>query len=83
MYIDRFQPTFEPLKSGHFDSSWNWVLQDTLTMVYDIIFDKLTTVDLEFTARCIPITNSADATAAMHAVQHRMFIRDGVRPTGL
>jgi fatty acid synthase subunit alpha, fungi type len=52
MYIDGIQPVFDPLKARHFDSSWNWVLQDALLMYYDIIFGRLTTVDREITARC-------------------------------
>ena len=44
----------------HFDSSWNWVRQDTLLMYYDIIFGRLITVDREITARCIALLNRAD-----------------------
>ena len=52
-YIEgHIQPCFDVLKAPHFDSSWNWVRQDALLMWYDIIFDRLTTVDREITARC-------------------------------
>jgi fatty acid synthase subunit alpha len=52
-YIEScIQPHFDVLKAPHFDSSWNWVRQDALLMWYDIIFDRLTTVDREITARC-------------------------------
>jgi len=52
-YIEgHIQPCFDVLKAPHFDSSWNWVRQDALLMWYDIIFDHLTTVDCEITARC-------------------------------
>jgi fatty acid synthase subunit alpha len=61
-YINGIQPSFEPLKARHFDSSWNWVRQDALTMFYDIIFGRLATVDREITSRCIAIMNRADPT---------------------
>ncbi|KAI0348954.1 hypothetical protein OH77DRAFT_1440697, partial [Trametes cingulata] len=56
VYIDGIQPVFDPLKARHFDSSWNWVLQDSLLMCYDITFGRLSTVD----RRCIAIMNRAD-----------------------
>ncbi|KAH7106327.1 fatty acid synthase [Auriculariales sp. MPI-PUGE-AT-0066] len=59
-YIDGIQPSFDALKVRHFDSSWNWVRQDSLLMFYDIIFGRLTTVDRDITARCIAIMNRAD-----------------------
>lgn len=61
-YINGIQPSFEPLKARHFDSSWNWVRQDALIMFYDIIFGRLATVDREITSRCIAIMNRADPT---------------------
>ncbi|KAJ3916064.1 fatty acid synthase [Lentinula edodes] len=60
LYIDGIMPVFDPLKARRFDSSWNWVRQDALTMYYDIIFGRLTTVDREITARCIHLLNRAD-----------------------
>jgi fatty acid synthase subunit alpha len=57
---EAIQPRFDILKAHHFDSSWNWVLQDDLLMYYDIIFGWLTTVDREITARCIALLNWAD-----------------------
>ncbi|KAF8843701.1 hypothetical protein BDN67DRAFT_963867 [Paxillus ammoniavirescens] len=59
-YVDGIQPSFDPLKARHFDSSWNWVRQDALLMYYDIIHGRLTTVDRELTARCIALLNRAD-----------------------
>ena len=59
-YIEGIQPRFGILKAHHFDSSWNWVRQDTLLMYYDIIFGQLTTVNQEITARCIALLNRAD-----------------------
>ena len=51
----------KPPVSRHFDSYWNWVRQDTLlTMYYDIIFGRLTTVNREITVRCIALLNWAD-----------------------
>ncbi|KAJ3783459.1 fatty acid synthase [Lentinula aff. detonsa] len=60
LYIDGIMPVFDPLKARHFNSAWNWVRQDALTMYYDIIFGRLTTVDREITARCIHLLNRAD-----------------------
>jgi 3-oxoacyl-ACP reductase-like protein len=34
--LTAFSPVFEPPKARHFDSSWDWVRQDTLLMWYDI-----------------------------------------------
>ena len=44
----------------HFNSSWDWVRQDTLLIYYDIIFGWLTTLDREITAHCIALLNWAD-----------------------
>ncbi|KAH8924677.1 hypothetical protein BT69DRAFT_1308121 [Atractiella rhizophila] len=60
-YVNGIQPIFTPLKARHFDSSWNWVLQDAMTMFFDIIFGKLTTVDRDVTARCLVILNRVDS----------------------
>lgn len=59
-YISGIQPAFEPLKARHFNSAFNWVRQDALCMMYDIIFGRLTTVDRDITARCLVIMNRAD-----------------------
>jgi hypothetical protein len=59
-YINGIQPVFEPLKTRHFDSSWNWVRQDALIMWYDILHGRISTVDRDITARCIAIINRAD-----------------------
>ncbi|BGP41220.1 fatty acid synthase alpha subunit Lsd1 [Rhodotorula kratochvilovae] len=59
-YVQGIQPVFNPLKARHFNSSWNWVRQDALTMWMDIIFGRLTTVDRDITARCLVIMNRAD-----------------------
>lgn len=36
-YINGIQPVFDPLKARHFNSSWNWVRQDALSMWMDIL----------------------------------------------
>ena len=59
-YVQGIQPVFTPLKARHFNSSWNWVRQDALTMWMDILFGRLTTVDRDITARCLVIMNRAD-----------------------
>ncbi|GAA6028849.1 hypothetical protein JCM8097_007429 [Rhodosporidiobolus ruineniae] len=59
-YVQGIQPVFNPLKARHFNSSWNWVRQDALTMWMDILFGRLTTVDRDITARCLVIMNRAD-----------------------
>ena len=59
-YINGIQPSFEPLKARHFNSAFNWVRQDALSMFYDIIFGRLTTVDRDVTRRCLIIMNRAD-----------------------
>ena len=69
-YIEGIQPSFDALKARHFDSSWNWVRQDALTMFYDILFGKLKTVDREITARCISIMNRADPTLLAYMQYH-------------
>ncbi|KAF5337956.1 hypothetical protein D9757_014846 [Collybiopsis confluens] len=70
LYIDGIQPVFDPLKARHFDSSWNWVRQDALTMYFDIIFGRLTTVDREITARCIHLLNRADPEMLAYMQYH-------------
>jgi fatty acid synthase subunit alpha len=59
-YINGIQPSFEVLKARHFNSAFNWVRQDALSMFYDIIFGRLTAVDRDVTRRCLIIMNRAD-----------------------
>jgi len=70
-YVDGIQPTFDPIKARHFNSSWNWVRQDALLMFYDILFGRLTTVDREITARCIHLLNRADPDVVTY-MQYRI-----------
>lgn len=59
-YMKGIQPVFDPLKSRHFDSAWNWVRQTALEMFFDIIFGRLKTVDRDITAKCLVIMNRAN-----------------------
>jgi len=59
-YIKGISQSFNSLKVRKFDSSWNWVRQDSFEMWFDIIFGRLTTVDREITAKCIALINRAD-----------------------
>ena len=70
-YLDGIQPRLDPLKARHFDSSWNWALQDALFMNYDIIHGRLTAIDHEITARCIAILDRADENL-FHYMQYHI-----------
>lgn len=61
-YANGIKPTFSPLKSRTYDSYWNWARQDVLSMYFDIIFGKLTSVDRETINQCIQIMNRANPT---------------------
>ncbi|KAI3405060.1 FAS2 [Candida oxycetoniae] len=61
-YAKGIKPTFSHLKSRTYDSYWNWARQDVLSMWYDIIFGKLTSVDRETINQCIQIMNRANPT---------------------
>ncbi|KAK6459259.1 fatty acid synthase subunit alpha [Scheffersomyces xylosifermentans] len=61
-YAQGIKPTFSPLKSRTYDSYWNWARQDVLSMYFDIIFGKLTSVDRETINQCIQIMNRANPT---------------------
>ncbi|OLL25716.1 Fatty acid synthase subunit alpha [Neolecta irregularis DAH-3] len=61
-YATGIEPVFSSLKARTYDSSWNWVRQDALSMYYDIIFGRLKLVDREIVARCIGIMNRANPT---------------------
>jgi len=80
-YIDGIQPAFDPLKVRHFDSSWNWVRQDSLIMFYDIIYGRLTTVDRDITARCIAIMNRADPMLLQYMQYHINHVDASRGPT--
>lgn len=56
-YASGIEPAFDSLKARIYDSSWNWVRQDALSMYYDIIFGRLRVVDREIVSQCIRIMN--------------------------
>ncbi|KAH7327941.1 fatty acid synthase subunit alpha [Stachybotrys elegans] len=59
-YASGIEPVFSPLKARTYDSSWNWVRQDALTMYYDVIFGRLQTVDREIVSQCIRLMNKSN-----------------------
>ncbi|KAI5294511.1 3-oxoacyl-[acyl-carrier-protein] synthase, partial [Ascosphaera acerosa] len=59
-YAAGIEPVFSPLKARVYDSSWNWARQDALSMYFDIIFGRLTTVDREIVSQCIRIMNRSN-----------------------
>ncbi|ODV87554.1 hypothetical protein CANARDRAFT_26942 [[Candida] arabinofermentans NRRL YB-2248] len=61
-YATGIKPVFSPLKARTYDSYWNWARQDALSMYFDIIFGKLTSVDRETVTQCIQIMNRANPT---------------------
>lgn len=61
-YASGIKPVFSPLKARTYDSYWNWARQDALSMYFDIIFGKLTSVDRETVTQCINIMNRANPT---------------------
>ncbi|RKF83307.1 Fatty acid synthase subunit alpha [Golovinomyces cichoracearum] len=62
IYAAGIEPVFSPLKARVYDSSWNWVRQDALSMYYDIIFGRLKIVDREIVSQCIRIMNRSNPT---------------------
>ncbi|EGV60278.1 3-oxoacyl-[acyl-carrier-protein] synthase [Yamadazyma tenuis] len=61
-YAKGIKPIFSPLKARTYDSYWNWARQDVLSMYFDIIFGKLTSVDRETINQCIQIMNRSNPT---------------------
>ncbi|KAG0688362.1 3-oxoacyl-[acyl-carrier-protein] synthase [Pichia californica] len=61
-YAQGIKPVFSPLKARTYDSYWNWARQDALSMYFDIIFGKLTSIDRETVTQCIQIMNRANPT---------------------
>lgn len=61
-YASGIRPVFSPLKARTYDSYWNWARQDALSMYFDIIFGKLTSVDRETVTQCIQLMNRANPT---------------------
>jgi len=50
-YAAGIEPVFSRLKARVYDSSWNWVRQDLMSMFYDIIFGRLSVVSREIVAK--------------------------------
>ncbi|CAN3501907.1 fatty acid synthase subunit alpha [Diutina catenulata] len=61
-YANGIKPTFSAKKARVYDSYWNWARQDVLSMYFDIIFGKLTSVDRETIQQCIQIMNRSNPT---------------------
>lgn len=70
-YASGIEPIFTPLKARVYDSSWNWVRQDALSMYYDVIFGRLRLVDREIVSQCIRIMNRANPTV-LEFMQYHM-----------
>lgn len=50
-YATGIEPVFSRLKARVYDSSWNWVRMDAMSMFYDIIFGRLSVVSRDIVAR--------------------------------
>jgi len=50
-YASGIEPVFSRLKARVYDSSWNWVRQDAMSMFFDIIFGRLSVVSRDIVAR--------------------------------
>lgn len=61
-YANGIKPTFSSKKSRTYDSYWNWARQDVISMWFDIIFGKLTSIDRETISQCIQIMNRSNPT---------------------
>ncbi|KAL7749388.1 fatty acid synthase alpha subunit Lsd1 [Sorochytrium milnesiophthora] len=59
-YADGIRPVFSPKKVRRFDSSWNWVRQEALSLFFDIIFGRLEEVDRKLIAKCLHVMNRSD-----------------------
>lgn len=62
VYAKGIAPSFSAAKARVYDSSWNWVRQDLLSMYFDIIFGRLTYIDRETISQCIQIMNRSNPT---------------------
>jgi fatty acid synthase subunit alpha len=58
-YAMGIHPIFRPLMARMYDSSWNWALEDALSMFYDLKNNTIQTSDHRFVSRRILITNRA------------------------
>ena len=54
-YANGIEPVFSRLKARVYDSHWNWVRQDAMSMFYDIIFGRLSVVSRDIVARYLSL----------------------------
>ncbi|KAG0241381.1 3-oxoacyl-[acyl-carrier-protein] synthase [Mortierella sp. GBA43] len=69
-YAEGIKPAFSTKKARVYDSHWNWVRQDALSLMYDIVFGRLTVVDREVMAQCIHVMNRANPQLLEFMVYH-------------
>ncbi|KAF9580624.1 3-oxoacyl-[acyl-carrier-protein] synthase, partial [Lunasporangiospora selenospora] len=69
-YAEGIKPTFSTKKARKYDSHWNWVRQDAMSLLYDIIFGRLTVVDREVVAQCIHVMNRANPQLLDFMIYH-------------
>jgi 3-oxoacyl-ACP reductase-like protein len=69
-YAEGIKPVFSTMKARVYDSHWNWVRQDALALLYDMIFGRLTVVDREVMAQCIHVMNRANPQLLEFMVYH-------------
>ncbi|KAF9438054.1 3-oxoacyl-[acyl-carrier-protein] synthase [Entomortierella beljakovae] len=69
-YAEGIKPSFSAKKARKYDSHWNWVRQDALSLFYDMIFGRLTAVDREVVAQCIHVMNRANPQFLEFMIYH-------------
>ncbi|KAF9167813.1 3-oxoacyl-[acyl-carrier-protein] synthase [Actinomortierella ambigua] len=69
-YAEGIKPVFSSKKARKYDSHWNWVRQDALSLLYDIIFGRLTVVDREVVAECLHVMNRVNPQLLDFMVYH-------------
>lgn len=69
-YAEGIKPNFSVKKARKYDSHWNWVRQDALSLLYDMIFGRLTVVDREVVAQCIHVMNRANPQLLQFMIYH-------------
>ncbi len=77
VYEEAIAPIFDAKKARHFDSWWNWVRQDALSLCYDIIYGRLTAIDRDVVATCVPVINRSDDAL----VNHTNFVMERCKKT--
>ncbi|KAG0288584.1 3-oxoacyl-[acyl-carrier-protein] synthase, partial [Dissophora globulifera] len=69
-YAEGIKPAFSVKMARKYDSHWNWVRQDALSLLYDMIFGRLTVVDREVVAQCIHVMNRANPQLLEFMIYH-------------